>query len=344
MPVHTRWHAVLAKPRCLPTPCASPCSLSRQAAEASCPTAVHPFVHTLFPSACGQRVGASARAGAVPAAAVCPGSDPGLPSLSRSCEPLEKRDDQRPCLAPERFPRDTWLRHSQQTSLHGTEAAGSFGRAGRGPTPPSSMAAPSGTPPRRGLRGVQSTTGLHTSGRKIHLSAQPPADQSVQRLRRRHTGCPHYLLDCQAIFSPPIGAATRSNRRGALPHLHAPQGLGGKHWRRCALPGPLVPVTPHPPHEGMPRIAPAPEGARVCLVELAWAGVHPGGWAPPDPCQPKRIVIRMVFHWPGCVPRIRSRGRLPMAREASRVGAAREPLPWPASGRCGFPSLEGHAR
>jgi hypothetical protein len=34
----------------------------------------------------------------------------------------------------------------------------------------------------------------------------------------------------------------------------------------------------------------------VCLVELAWAGVHPGGWAPPDPCQPKRIVVRWVFY------------------------------------------------
>jgi len=33
-----------------------------------------------------------------------------------------------------------------------------------------------------------------------------------------------------------------------------------------------------------------------------------------------------------------------MAGEASRVGAAREPLPWPAAGRCGFPSLEGDAR
>ena len=183
MPVHTRWHAVLAKPRCLPTPCASPCAPSRQAAEASCPTAVHPFVHTLFPSACGQRVGASARAGAVPAAAVCPGSDPGLPSLSRSCEPQEKRDDQRPCLVPERFPRDTWLRHSQQTSLHGTEAAGSFGGAGRGPTPPSSMAAPSGTPPRRCLRGVQSTTGLHTSGRKytpVCAAARGPVSAAAE--------------------------------------------------------------------------------------------------------------------------------------------------------------------
>src|SRR5262245_47111049 len=74
MPVQTRWPAVLDKPCGVPTPGASPSAPSRQAAEASCPTAVHPGVPTFFPSACGQRVGARARAGAVPAAAVCAGS------------------------------------------------------------------------------------------------------------------------------------------------------------------------------------------------------------------------------------------------------------------------------
>ena len=29
--------------------------------------------------------------------------------------------------------------------------------------------------------------------------------------------------------------------------------------------------------------------------------------------------------------------------EASGLGAARGPLPWPAADRCGFPSFEGHA-
>jgi hypothetical protein len=37
-------------------------------------------------------------------------------------------------------------------------------------------------------------------------------------------------------------------------------------------------------------------------------------------------------------------GRLPMAGEASRVGAARKPLPWPASDRCGSSALKGYAR
>ena len=37
-------------------------------------------------------------------------------------------------------------------------------------------------------------------------------------------------------------------------------------------------------------------------------------------------------------------GRRPMAGEAARVGAAREPLPWPASGRCCSSALKGYAR
>ena len=55
------------------------------------------------------------------------------------------------------------LRRSQRTNLHGAEAAGSFSRAGREPTPPSSTAPPN-TPPRRCLRGVQAPTGSRTSG------------------------------------------------------------------------------------------------------------------------------------------------------------------------------------
>ena len=36
--------------------------------------------------------------------------------------------------------------------------------------------------------------------------------------------CPRCLLGCQAMFRPPIGSATRSTRRCALPHLIAPRG------------------------------------------------------------------------------------------------------------------------
>ena len=66
--------------RCCPSPCSAPCFPSRQAAEAPYPTVVHPLVHTLFPSACGQLVEARTATGLVPATAVCPHSGPGLPS------------------------------------------------------------------------------------------------------------------------------------------------------------------------------------------------------------------------------------------------------------------------
>jgi hypothetical protein len=59
----------------------------------------------------------------------------------RRCQPLVTRGGCRPGLAPERFPRDIWPCRRQQTGLYSAEAAGSCGRAGRGPTPPSSTAA-----------------------------------------------------------------------------------------------------------------------------------------------------------------------------------------------------------
>jgi hypothetical protein len=48
------------------------------------------------------------------------------------------------------------------------------------------------------------------------------------------------------------------------PHLRPPGGAHGRHRRRCALPVPLVPVTPNPPRAGVLRIATAPEGQRLC--------------------------------------------------------------------------------
>jgi hypothetical protein len=63
--------------------------------------------------------------------------------------------------------------------------------------------------------------------------------------------CPRLALSCQATFRPPVGAATRSNRRCALPPLAAPQGAAqGRHRHRCALPVPLVLPAPRPPHGG----------------------------------------------------------------------------------------------
>ena len=146
---------------------------------------------------------------------------------------------------------------------HSAEAAGSFGRAGRGPTPPSSTAAPSHTPPRRGLRGVQP-----------HKLAHEQADREACRRSGRRTGPgshthtdtarlhrPHLALGCQAIFRPPIGAATRSHSRCALPHLIAPQGapqVGTGAAALCPCRGCLPPRNPL---QGTLRIAYAPAGS-----------------------------------------------------------------------------------
>jgi hypothetical protein len=95
----------------------------------------------------------------------------------------------------------------------------------KGPTPPSSTAAPSHTPPRRCLRGVQATPGSRTSGRKgtpVSAAARGPVSAAADTASP--LDCPRALLGCQATFLPPVGSATRSNSRYALPHRSAPQG------------------------------------------------------------------------------------------------------------------------
>src|SRR5262245_32466293 len=48
-----------------------------------------------------------------------------------------------------------------------------------------------------------------------------PVSAAVETTSPPH--CPRLTLGCQAWFRPPVGSATRSNRRGALPHLIAPR-------------------------------------------------------------------------------------------------------------------------
>src|SRR5262249_21417213 len=75
--------------------------------------------------------------------------------------------------------------------------------------------------------------------------------------------------------SCPVAARPRT-QTAAAPCLTSspPEGSQGRHRRRCALPVPLVPVTPHPSHEGVSRIAPAPAGARARLADLAGSDIH----------------------------------------------------------------------
>jgi hypothetical protein len=93
------------------------------------------------------------------------------------------------------------------------------------PTPPSSTAAPSLTPPRPCLRGVQATPGLRTSSQKgtpVCAAARGPVSAAADTASP--LDCPRARLGCQAAFLPPIGSATRSNSGCALPHQSAPLG------------------------------------------------------------------------------------------------------------------------
>ena len=108
---------------------------------------------------------------------------------------------------------------------------------------------------------------------------------------------PRRLLGCQATFRPPVGAATRSNRRCALPYRSAPPGgAQGRHRRRCALPVPLLPLTPHPP-QGALRIA--------ALLEVAWLR---------HSC---RRSVAALPRRPGLPPKA---GRRPRARDTGSLG------------------------
>lgn len=70
--------------------------------------------------------------------------------------------------------------------------------------------------------------------------------------------CPRGPLGCQAMFRPPVGLATHSNGRCALPHLAAPQGAhkegpGAAALRPCHhFPSPLHPLTGALPLAGAP--------------------------------------------------------------------------------------------
>src|SRR5215831_6128317 len=72
---------------------------------------------------------------------------------------------------------------------------------------------------------------------------------------------------------------------------------------------------------------------RVSDAARVWAGAPRGGSAPPHPCQPKRIVSRLVFSEPGCVPRIGTPWKASHGRGGLVGGRSSEAAPlaclWP---------------
>ena len=76
--------------------------------------------------------------------------------------------------------------------------------------------------------------------------------------------CPRLALGCQATFRPPVGAATRSNRRCALPHHAPPRGHTKEGTGAAALCPCRCFLSPLNPLQGALRIASAPAGKRLC--------------------------------------------------------------------------------
>jgi hypothetical protein len=95
-------------------------------------------------------------------------------------------------------------------------------------------------------------SGSRTSGRKgtpVCAAARGPVNAAADTAAP--LGCPRARLGCQAAASGPPSARQRTRRAAAPCLTHPPpRGHSGKHRRRCALPVPLLPLTPTPPHGG----------------------------------------------------------------------------------------------
>ena len=87
---------------------------------------------------------------------------------------------------------------------------------------------------------------------KVRLSAQPPADRSVQPLIRRHGWtAPASCWAARPCSAPLVGAHALERMLRLCPHLRPPGGAQGRHRRRCALPVRLLPLPPPSPHGGL---------------------------------------------------------------------------------------------
>ena len=228
-----------------PAPRSSTCFPSRHHAEAPLVAPVRPPVRTVFPNTCRQLVGASTGACSVLATVVCPGSStgcrgsrtrgfPGTPGRAAVNGPAGTAlRRQGHSVARAEGPRHRRPRLRHETHRRGTASAAS-------------------RPPQARARVVET----------VCLSAQPPADRSVQRLiQRRRWTAPAHGWAARPRSCPP--SARQRARTEAAPCLTnpPPEGHSGKHRRRCALPVPLLPAAPQPPL-GALRIAGAPGGKR----------------------------------------------------------------------------------
>jgi hypothetical protein len=223
--------------------------------------AVHSSRCPVFPSPCGQRLARGPGACGMTAVAGCPGNGTRWPSPA-----LPAAGDA--LVASGRGARTSGVPETPgRTAVSGP--AGMVlrrqDRAGRVLIRRSSTAAPS-TRPRRDLRGASATPGSRTNGRigmPVCAAVGGPVSAAAETASPLH--CPRLTLSCQAICQPPVGAATRSTGRCALPYQRAPQG-----GSRRKAPAPLRSARatdachPAPPSRGRCGSRTAPRGQRLC--------------------------------------------------------------------------------
>jgi len=167
-------------------------------------------------------------------------SRPASPSPPWSCGYAQRASA--PCTwAKASVPSRTYAPSAPRCCAHGREWEGrSVERATR-PTPPSSMAAPSLTPPRPCLRGFQATQSSRMSGHTgMPVCAAVGGPVSAASLTRTLRGwtAPALRWAARRCSGPP--SARQRARTDAAPCLTSspPEGHSGKHRRRCALPVP----------------------------------------------------------------------------------------------------------
>ncbi len=161
--------------------------------------------------------------------------------------------------------------------------------------------------------------------------------------------CPRGPWGYQVMSRPPVGSATCSNRCCALPHRAAPR---GPHVLMPACQLLVVRCSATAPPWGcavLPVCGRREQALRVqhghARAWQIWCGLaHTLGVRHPQtPARPQRSVGRMVFYCRAVCRGSGRRGRLPMAGEASRVGASSGAAPL----ACGWPLrfflLEGDA-
>jgi hypothetical protein len=88
----------------------------------------------------------------------------------------------------------------------------------------------------------------------VGLSAQPPADRSVQRLiRRRRWTAPASRWAARRHSCPPGRGKSTPVDAAPLPLPPPPRGHSSRHRRRCALSVPSLPLAPNTPARGLCR-------------------------------------------------------------------------------------------